>query len=59
MFSYLDPATGSMIVTAIVGVPAAIAMSGKMGFRRLKSKITGKPMTNADDLDDDDDSDDE
>lgn len=57
MFSYLDPATGSMIVTAIVGVPAAVAMVGKTGFRRLKSKITGKPMSQSESVEDDSDDD--
>ena len=57
MFSYLDPATGSMIVTAIVGVPAAVAIVGTTGFRRLKSKITGKPMSQSESVEDDSDDD--
>ena len=60
MFSYLDPGTGSMIVTAIAGGAAGLAMTGKMGFRRLKSKITGKPMSQSESVEDDsDDEDDE
>ncbi len=60
MFSYLDPGTGSMIVTAIAGGAAGLALTGKMGLRRLKSKITGKPMSQSESVEDDsDDEDDE
>lgn len=44
MFSYLDPGTGSMIITAIAGGVAGIGVAAKMGMARFKSKITGKPM---------------
>lgn len=44
MFSYLDPGTGSMIVTAIAGGIAGIGVAAKMGMARLKSKVTGKPL---------------
>ena len=43
MFSYLDPGTGSMIITAIAGGVAGIGVAAKMGMARFKSKITGKP----------------
>lgn len=42
MFSYLDAGTGSMIVTAITGGVAGIAVAGRMFFQRVKSKVTGK-----------------
>lgn len=44
MFSYLDPGTGSMIVTAIAGGIAGIGVAAKMGMARLKSRVTGKPI---------------
>ena len=44
MFSYLDAATGSMIVTAIAGGVAGLGVAVKMWSARLKSKITGKPL---------------
>jgi len=60
MLTYLDPGTGSMIVTAIAGGAAGLALTGKMGLRRLKSKITGKPISQSENVDDDsDDEDDE
>lgn len=42
MISYLDAGTGSMIVTAVAGGFAGIAVAGKMGMRRLKAKLSGK-----------------
>ena len=44
MFSYLDAQTGSMIVTAIAGGFAGLAVAFKMGLARIRSKVTGKPM---------------
>ena len=44
MFSYLDAATGSMIITAIAGGMAGLGVAVKMWSARLKSKITGKPL---------------
>ena len=44
MISYLDAGTGSMIVTAVAGGFAGIAVAGKMGMRRLKAKLTGKAV---------------
>jgi hypothetical protein len=44
MFSYLDAATGSMIVTAIAGGVAGLGVAVKMWSARLKSKITRKPL---------------
>jgi len=45
MFSYLDAASGSMIITAIAGGMAGLGVAVKMWTARVKSKITGKPMT--------------
>ncbi len=44
MYSYLDPGTGSMIITAIAGGVAGIGVAAKMGMARLRSKVTGKPV---------------
>lgn len=44
MFSYLDAGTGSMIITAIAGGFAGLAVAFKMGMARLRSKVTGKPL---------------
>ena len=46
-----------MIITAIAGGAAGLAMTGRMGIRRLKSKITGKPMNQSEDVDDSDEDD--
>lgn len=40
MLSYLDAATGSMIVSAIAGGAAGLSVAGKMGMKRLKGKIS-------------------
>jgi hypothetical protein len=53
MFSYLDAQTGSMIVTAVAGGFAGLAVAFKMGMARLRSKVTGKPLPVSDSLDDD------
>ena len=53
MFSYLDAGTGSMIVTALAGGIAGLGVAFKMGMARFKSKVTGKPMPQADEADDD------
>ncbi len=44
MLSYLDAGTGSMIITAVAGGFAGLAVAVKMGMARLRSKVTGKPM---------------
>ena len=48
MISYLDAATGSMIITAIAGGVAGLGVAVKMWSARLKSKITGKPSPDFD-----------
>jgi len=37
VFAYLDPSTGSMVVTAIVGLFASIALALKTYWYKLKS----------------------
>ena len=44
MFSYLDAGTGSMIITAVAGGFAGLAVAVKMGMARLRSKVTGNPL---------------
>lgn len=44
MFSYLDAGTGSMIITAVAGGFAGLAVAVKMGLARLRAKVTGKPL---------------
>lgn len=40
MLSYLDAATGSMIVSAIAGGAAGLSVAGKMGMKRIKGKLS-------------------
>lgn len=54
MFSYLDAATGSMIITAIAGGVAGLGVAVKMWSARIKSKLTGKPMPEFESSDEDD-----
>lgn len=55
MISYLDAGTGSMIITAIAGGFAGLGVAIKMGLARFRSKVTGKPMPEADSSDEDSD----
>ena len=41
-FAYLDPSTGSMVVSAIVGIFASIALALKTYWYRLKNLFKGK-----------------
>jgi hypothetical protein len=41
LFAYLDPATGTLIVSAIVGGFAAIAMVFKKFWYQIKGVFTG------------------
>lgn len=40
-FAYLDPATGTLIISAIIGAFAAIAMFFRKYFYRAKDLVTG------------------
>jgi hypothetical protein len=41
LFAYLDPGSGSMILQAVVGGVAAVAVFGKMYWRRFQ-RFLGK-----------------
>ena len=41
-FAYLDPSTGSMVVSAIVGIFASIALAVKTSWYRLKNLFKGQ-----------------
>ena len=41
--AYLDPGTGSMLLSAIIGVAAAVGLAVKMFWYRLVGLIRGKP----------------
>jgi hypothetical protein len=41
-YAYLDPGTGSMLVSAVLGVAAALALAVKMFWYRLISFFRGK-----------------
>jgi hypothetical protein len=43
--AYLDPSTGSLILSAIVGLLATIALAVKSGWYRIKSFFRRKPAT--------------
>ena len=44
-WAYLDPGTGSMLVSAVIGVVAAIALGVKMFWYRLVGIFRGKRST--------------
>ena len=41
-YAYLDPSTGSMLVSAVIGVAAAIGLAVKMFWYRLIGLFRGK-----------------
>jgi hypothetical protein len=41
-YAYLDPGTGSMLVSAVLGVAAAVALAVKMFWYRLIGFVRGK-----------------
>ncbi len=41
--AYLDPSTGSMILSAIIGVFATLALAIKTWWYKLKSLFRGRP----------------
>ena len=48
--AYLDPSTGSMIISAIVGLFASLVLAVKTYWYRIKSFFKSKPAeTDADD----------
>jgi hypothetical protein len=40
--AYLDPGTGSMLVSAVIGVAAALALGAKMFWYRVVGWLRGK-----------------
>src|SRR2546425_6755743 len=42
VYAYLDPGTGSMILSALIGVVAAVALALKMFWYRLVGWLRGK-----------------
>lgn len=44
-FAYLDPSTGSMIVSAIIGIVASIALAVKTYWYKLKGLFRRKDRT--------------
>jgi hypothetical protein len=41
-YAYLDPGTGSMLVSAVIGVAAAVGLAVKMFWYRLLGLVRGK-----------------
>ena len=41
-YAYLDPGTGSMLISAVIGVAAAVALAVKMFWYRLIGFFRGK-----------------
>jgi hypothetical protein len=44
-FGYLDPGTGSMIVQAVIGFIAGIALFFKLFWRRIANRFSSKKST--------------
>jgi hypothetical protein len=42
LFAYIDPGSGSALITAILGFFAAITYSLRKFFYNIRSKLTGK-----------------
>ena len=48
-FAYLDPTTGSMIISAIVGLFASLVLAIKTYWYRIKGFFKGKPAESSTD----------
>lgn len=44
-WAYLDPGTGSMLVSALIGVAAAVGLALKMFWYRIVGFFRGKRLT--------------
>jgi hypothetical protein len=44
-FAYLDPGTGSMIIQALIGIVAGVALFGRKAIQAVRSKLTGNIST--------------
>ena len=42
-YAYLDPGTGSMLLSAVIGVAAAVGLAVKMFWYRLIGLLRGRP----------------
>jgi hypothetical protein len=42
-YAYLDPGTGSMLLSAVIGVAAAVGLAVKMFWYRLIGLFRGRP----------------
>lgn len=51
-FAYLDPTTGSMLISAIVGLFASLVLAIKTYWYRIKSFFKGKPVESTTDNED-------
>lgn len=49
--AYLDPGTGSFVIQGIIAAIVGGGFAIKMFWGRIKSRLTGKPMTEDDDSD--------
>ena len=55
MFSYLDPASGSMIVAAVASGAAGLAVFFRTRMAQIRAKISGKPVISESDDDESED----
>lgn len=55
MFSYLDPASGSMIVAAVASGAAGLAVFFRTRMAQIRAKISGKPVITESDDDESED----
>lgn len=44
-YAYIDPGSGSVLTTAIIGFFAAIAYTCRKYFYKVKDKVTGRSTT--------------
>ena len=51
-YAYIDPSTGSVVVTAVLGFIAAIGYTFRKYYYKLKRKIIGKKLEDDKELDD-------
>lgn len=50
--AYIDPGTGSFVIQGIIGAVVGGAFAVKLYWKRIKAKLSGKPMEKDADPDD-------
>ena len=51
-FAYIDPGTGSFLVQGVIAAVIGVGVAGKLFWAKIKAALTGNPIEENDDDDD-------